>query len=359
MTHPRVALFGTGWGTAVTLPALRAEGWGVPVLWSRTAARAEAKAAKKGIPEHTSDYEAALNRDDVDAAIIVVPTPSHRDMYLAAFAAGKPTIVEKPLAMNLDEAREIHVAARSAGVTAMVNFEFRFTPARLHVQRLLAEGYIGDLRHANIELYSTGYWGDGSPLVWRDRAVQGGGILNELGSHYIDLCRQWFGEITDVSARTGLFSRDRVDPDSGEPVQADAEDFLSASFALANGGFVTLTQTSAAAARQGMRANIVGSAGTLSLAQSETFPLDAPVYGMRAGDSEFRKIPFPDDLPPLDPDADWRVGATRLILREFERGIRDGVSPAPNIDDALRSQAVIETVRRAARSGTTAVVPAL
>ena len=84
-----------------------------------------------------------------------------------------------------------------------------------------------------------------------------------------------------------------------------------------------------------MRANIVGSAGTLSLSPGETFPLDAPVYGMRAGESELREIPRPGDLPPLDPDTNWRAAATRRILREFERGIREGVSPAPNLDDAL------------------------
>ena len=69
-------------------------------------------------------------------------------------------------------------------------------------------------------------------------------------------------------------------------------------------------------------------------------PIDVPVLGAQNGGSEMRALPRPADLQPLDPDPNWRVATTRRLLREFERGIHEGHSPAPNLDDALRCQAV-------------------
>ena len=350
----RIGVLGTGWGTRISVPALRAEGWHVAALWSRNAERAAAQAAELGIPFATHDASALIHRPDIDAVTIVTPTPTHRDLCLEALAAGKHVLAEKPMAMNAGEAEEMAAAAESAGVTAMINFEFRFTPQRLHVQRLLAEGYLGRLRHGMVELYWAPPLAE-RELNWRSQAAMGGGVLNEHGSHYIDALHQWLGDVRSVSARVETFVPQRRASGSEPPAQADADDFFTATFGMANGGVVVLTQSWAAAFGLGMRATLAGSGGMLVTTCRETMMFDGEVCGAPAGSDALQPLSLPADIAPFD-EPDWRVGSSRRLLREFLRGIRDGCSPAPNFADGLRCQRVLDAIRESARSGGTVVL---
>lgn len=346
----RIGVLGTGWGTRISVPALRAEGWHVAALWSRNAERAEKQAAELEIPFATNDASALINRPDIDAVTIVTPTPTHRDLCLEALTAGKHVLAEKPMAMNAGEAEEMAAAAESAGVTAMINFEFRFTPQRLHVQRLLAEGYVGSLRHGMVELYWAPPLAE-RELNWRSQAAMGGGVLNEHGSHYIDALHQWLGDIRSVSAQVETFVPQR----RGSGGEADAEDFFTATFGMAQGGVVVLTQSWAASVAHGMRATLAGSNGMLVTACRETMMFDGEVCGAPAGSDDLQALPLPPDIAPFD-EPDWRVGSSRRLLREFLRGIREGCSPAPNFADGLRCQRVLDAIRESARSGRTVMV---
>ena len=350
----RIGVLGTGWGTRISVPALRAEGWHVAALWSRNAERAEKQAADLEIPFATHDAAALINRSDIDAVTIVTPTPTHRDLCLEALAAGKHVLAEKPMAMNAGEAEGMAAAAESAGVTAMINFEFRFTPQRLHVQQLLANGYLGQLRHGMVELYWAPPLAE-RELNWRSQAAMGGGVLNEHGSHYIDALHQWLGDIRSVSASIETFVPERRGLTSGTPAQADADDFFTATFGMAQGGFVVLTQSWAAAFGQGMRATLAGSDGMLVTTCRETMMFDGEVCGAPAGSDNLQPLPLPADIAPFD-ESDWRVGSSRRLLREFLRGIRAGCSPAPNFADGLRCQRVLDAIRESARSGRTVVL---
>ena len=347
----RIGVLGTGWGTRISVPALRAEGWHVAALWSRNAERAEKQAAELEIPFATCDATALVNRPDIDAVTIVTPTPTHRDICLEALAAGKHVLAEKPMAMSAGDAEEMSAAAESAGVTAMINFEFRFTPQRLQLQRLLTEGYVGRLRHGVVELYFAPPLAE-RPLNWRSQAAMGGGTLNEHGSHYIDALHQWGMVISSVSARTETFVPERSSPAPGNVEEADADDFFTATFGLENGGVVVLTQSWAAGFGLGMRATLAGSDGMLVTSCRETMMFDGEVCGASAGAENLRPLPLPPDIAPFDAP-DWRVGSSRRLLREFRRGIREGCSPAPNFADGLRCQQVIDAIRASARCGRT------
>ena len=352
----RVGILGTGpHAMNSVLPAFRAQGWEVGALCSVDADLPD-QAARLGIPVATADYRELVERDDLDAVAIVTPTATHREITLAAVAAGKHVLCEKPIAMNLQDARDMYAAAETAGVTAMIDFQFRFTPTRLHVQQLLADGYVGELRHATIEVMIESRF-LGHETAWHDQAALGGGTLNEHGSHYIDMVRQWFGEIRDVSAHLRTFKADRHDPESGATVQADAEDFWTCTMTLAGGGLVTLTQSWVNAVTQGLRVAIAGTDGALVVAQNESMISDAPVRGGKTGAERLDELPRPASLPPLEDAPTWRIAAVQRLIREFERGIRDGGAPAPNLEDGLRCQAVLDAVRESARDGRRVAVP--
>ena len=353
----RVGILGTGpHATNTVLPAFRAQGWEVGALCSRGPDLPDL-AARLGIPVAIADYRALVERDDLDAVAIVTPTPTHREILLAAVAAGKHVLCEKPIAMTLQDGREMQAAAEAAGVTAMIDFEFRFSPTRLHVQHLLADGYVGELRYAIIELLLENPMLD-TDFSWHDQVALGGGTLNEHGSHYIDMVRQWFGEIRDVSARLHTFKPDRRDPQSGAIVQSDTDDFWTCTLTLAGGGLVTLTQSWVHTVSQGLRINIAGTDGVLAVAQRDSILSDAPVRGGTAAVAQLDGpylgldgLPRPTTLPPLADAPTWRIAVVQRLIGEFERGIREGGSPAPNLEDGLRCQAVLDAVRASARDG--------
>ena len=346
----RVGILGTGpHATNTVLPAFRAQGWEVGALCSIDPDLPE-QAARLGIPVATADYRALVDRDDLDAVAIATPTSTHREIMLAAVAAGKHVLCEKPMAMNLHEARDMQAAAEAAGITAMIDFEFRFTPARLHVRQLLADGYVGELRHATIDLLIESA-SVGPDLSWHDHVALGGGTLNEHGSHYIDMARQWFGEIREVSADLRTFIPDRRDPASGATVQSDADDFWTCTMTLAGGGLVTLTQSWASGVSHPIRIAIAGTEGALLVTQKDTMLSDPPVLGGKTDAEQFDELPRPASLPALEDAPTWRIAVVRRLLREFERGIRDGGAPAPNLQDGLRCQAVLDAVRESARDG--------
>ncbi len=356
----RVGILGAGPHVRQSLlPGFRAAGWEVGALCSVDADLPDL-AARLGIPVATADYRALVERDDLDAVAIATPTPTHREIMLAAVAAGKHVLCEKPLAMNLREARDMRAAAEAAGVTAMIDFEFRFTPARLHVGQLLAGGYVGELRHANIDLLiESAAIGPSHDFTWHDQVARGGGALNEHGSHYIDMVRQWFGEIREVSADLRTFIPDRRDPESGATVQSDADDFWTCTMTLAGGGLVTLTQSWASGVSHPMRIAIAGTEGALLVTQKETMLSDPSVLGGKTDAEQFAELPRPASLPPLEDAPTWRIAAVRRLIREFERGIREGGSPAPNLRDGVRCQAVLDAVRESARKGRRVAVAAV
>lgn len=138
-----------------------------------------------------STYESLadmLDAADVDAVLIATPHDQLAPLALSAIRAGKHVLVEKPMAMNEPQAREIEFAAASAGVTCMVGYSFRYGMAR-YVYDLLAQGAVGDLRAITGSI--------GTPRLnsgWIAQPESGGGPLLFVGCHLIDLALWFIGE---------------------------------------------------------------------------------------------------------------------------------------------------------------------
>jgi len=192
----KVAVVGCGYhGTALAQAAIRTKEFhlvaGVDPDPSATQAFA---AAVPGVS--TRDTVADLVSDEpVDAVLIATTHDALAPTALAAIRAGKHVMIEKPMALNEEQAKEVEFAAASAGVTCMVGYSFRYGMAK-HVQQLLAQGVIGDVRAVSGAI-TTGQMDDG----WVARADAGGGPLLYVGCHLIDLAMWFMGEEpTSVSA---------------------------------------------------------------------------------------------------------------------------------------------------------------
>ena len=155
--HRRIGVIGVGFGAQVYVPGLASEGWDVVALCSRSRDKARKAADAAGIADVHTDPLELIRRDDLAAVAITSPPASHHALAIAALAAGKHVLCEKPFAMSAQQAAEMRDAARRSGRTAMIGHEFRHTPQRAYIRDLLADGYIGRFQLCTIELFLDRY----------------------------------------------------------------------------------------------------------------------------------------------------------------------------------------------------------
>ncbi len=351
----RIGVVGVGFGAVVHIPAFQSEGLDVIAVCARREERARDAAEQFDIPNAFTDYREMLRLDGLDAISVVTPVAAHYAITMDALEAGKHVLCEKPLAVDRHQAREMWERAEGAGLTAMVAHEFRFASGRMRVKELIDEGYIGSLHMALMSL-AVGPRNGFRARPWRDGddSAQGGGFLGGLGSHYIDCLRHWFGEISSVSGHLNTHFPDRIDAESGDAAWATSDDTYSFVLGFAGGGWATMTGTSAAAFGSGARVEIYGRDGTLVTPQPGAGfnpPPLGTVLGAKPGDQGLTELPIPARLEPFSDDRDGRMMPFRLLVREFLRGIREGVSPAPNFRDALRCQEVMDAVSESSATG--------
>jgi len=156
-------------------------------------------AEKLGIPKYYTDYKELLADKDIDAVLISSPHDCHEEHCVAAFNAKKHVIIEKPIARNLAEAKNIIDAANKAGTIGMIGFGERFFPEHVYIKNLIKENKFGKLLSARIDHYQNFR----PPLTswWRDGEKAGGGAVIGSGVHRLDLLRWFLGEPVSVYAQ--------------------------------------------------------------------------------------------------------------------------------------------------------------
>ncbi len=139
---------------------------------------------------HFSNWQDAINRDDVDLVLVATPNGLLSEVACAALRAGKHVLVEKPMGRNLAEANAMKAAADAAGRRLKIGFNHRYHPAIAEAHRRFASGQIGSFIHARARYGHGGR--PGYEKEWRgNRELAGGGELTDQGVHVLDLL-QWF-----------------------------------------------------------------------------------------------------------------------------------------------------------------------
>src|SRR4051794_22002628 len=155
----------------------------------------DAQAVRRAADRHgwataETDWRALVERDDVDLVDICTPGDSHAEIALAALAAGKHVLCEKPLANTVEEAETMTAAAQRAaerGVRAMVGFSYRRVPALTFARELVRSGRLGTIHHVRAQYLQDWIVDPQFPLVWRlQKEHAGSGSLGDLGAHLID-----------------------------------------------------------------------------------------------------------------------------------------------------------------------------
>ena len=179
---------------------------------------------RNGFELATSNLDELLSHKDIDVVTVSTPNVFHRDIILAALAAGKHVYADKPLAANYAQACEITEAWRHSGLVAQVAHQFRFFPAVLRAKQLIDEGRIGKIMSFHGAYLHSGSIAKDKPIGWKqDKAMGGGGVLFDLGSHILDLLHYLLGDFSEIFASTRTLYPERPNV-KGEMVKTDADD---------------------------------------------------------------------------------------------------------------------------------------
>lgn len=347
---------GTGFGVLTHLRALREAGFDVKALVGRDAEKAQKRADLMDVPLGTGSLDEALALPGVDAVAVSTPPHTHAEIVLAAIAAGKHVVCEKPFAANADEGRKMLEAAEAAGIVHLLGCEFRWATGQAVAARAIAEGVIGEPRLATFLFHMPSLVApDAEVPDWWRREEDGGGWLGAYGSHVIDQIRVSAGEFTGVSASLQVLG------ERSPELPWTADETYTVHFRTTS-GLEGILQSSAAVRGPFVGCSrFVGSKGTLWL-EGDTVSV--------ADDAGQRTLEVPSDLvqpAPVPPPAELLsssaydafhsmgtdLGPYTRLYQAFGARIQGQPIPEdprpPTFADGVAVQAVLDAIRRSSR----------
>jgi len=336
----------------------------------RDAARAAAAAERLGWAASATDWRAVVARDDIDLVDICTPGDTHAEIAVAALAAGKHVLCEKPLANSVAEAEEMAAAAEAAavhGVRAMVGFTYRRVPAVALARRLVAEGRIGEVRHVRAQYLQDWLADPEAPLTWRlDKEQAGSGALGDIGAHVIDLTQHITGDrILEVSGQLETFAKERpVAAGSSERGPVTVDDAAAFLGRFAGGALGVFEATRFATGRKNaIRIEINGSRGSLAFDFEDMNVLELFDATEPAETAGFRRIlvtepqhPYVGAWWPPGHGLGYEHGFTHQVV-DLVTAIADGTDPTPTFADGLQVQRVLAAVETSSDTRTWQEIP--
>ena len=348
------------------------------VVVGRDAGRAAAAAERLGWEESSGDWRSVVAREDIDVIDICTPGDSHAEIAVAALAAGKHVLCEKPLANSVAEAEQMTAAAEVAyagGARAMVGFTYRRVPAIALARQLVQDGRIGEIRHVRAQYLQDWIADPEAPLSWRlEKEKAGSGALGDIGAHIVDLTQFITGErITEVSGQLETFVKERpvasehsgLSGSVGEgrgPVTVDDAAVFIARFT--GGGLGVFEATRFASGRKNaIRVEVNGSAGSLAFDFEDMNVLELFDAAEPAETAGFRRIlvtepghPYVAAWWPAGHGLGYEHGFTHQVV-DLVRAVAAGDQPAPSFADGLQVQRVLAAVETSSETRTWQEIP--
>jgi len=332
--------------------------------------RARQAAQELGYERWTTNWREVIESAEVEAVSITAPNFMHKEMALAAAAAGKHFWGEKPLGRFPQETAEIAEAAERAGIRTIVGLNYRHPPAVQHARQLIETGALGEINHFRTQFVASYAASPRAALSWRfTRELGGLGIFGDLGSHAIDLAQFLLGPITRVSATSAILISHRpkvalgegthfsVIEDGAELGDVENEDWAAALVEFERGvkGTIEVSRVIVGAeARYTFEVN--GTKG--AVAWDFERMNDLQVYAeLTTGDTGYGRIvmgPMHPEFVRFQPGREIPMGYDDLKVIEAQRfleSIADGVQREPGVREIHAAARVIDAMVRSCESG--------
>ncbi|MGO1839116.1 MAG: Gfo/Idh/MocA family protein [Candidatus Microbacterium stercoravium] len=332
------------------------------VIVGRSADAVAEAADKWGWREAATDWREVIARDDIDVVDIVTPGHSHDEIAIAALAAGKHVLCEKPLANTVDDAERMVHAAEASSAIAMLGFTYRRVPALTRARDLIAEGRIGTVQQVRAAYRQDWLVDPQAPLSWRLKKDEAGaGALGDIGGHAIDLVQFLTGQTVDrisgvietiVSERPVETERVGIAGVGGDEYgEVTVDDLALFTGRLSGGALASFEATRFATGRKNeLTVEISGSEGAISFNLEDMNVLH--VYDRTAEDIDqgFTRVVVTEPGHPYL-EGWWPAGHMLGYEHAFSHQVKDlveaidaGTAPAPTFADGAQVQRVIAAV---------------
>ena len=332
-------------------------------ICARNKDRAQAFASKWGYEHIESDWRALVDRKDIDLIDIATPNDTHHDIAIAAARAGKIVMCEKPLGRNAAESEAMVAAVESAGVANMVWYNYRRIPAVTLLRQLIDEGRLGRIFHYRAKFLQD--WTisqdlpQGGEGLWRlDVNVAGSGVTGDLLAHCIDTALWLNGPISEVTAMTETFIKQRKHNLTGkvEPVGIDDASAFLARFQ--NGSLSTFEATRYARGHKALYTlEINGEHASAFWDLHDLHRLQWFDHKDEGRTRGWRSVHITDGDHPYMKN--WWVPGLQIgyehsfthQFADFLQAVGEGKSAAPTFRDALQTDYVTDAVLKSAKNG--------
>lgn len=311
-----------------------------------------------GFARSTGDWRALVNDPAIEVISITTPNTLHRDMALAAIAAGKHVHCEKPLSPSLAHSLEMVEAAEKAGVVTQVGFNYIKNPLLKQARDMVEAGELGEITGFR-GIHAEDYMHDPeSPYSWRIDPVGGPGVIADLGSHIIGMARFLLGPISGVSADVRTVVRSRpVAKGAAERKDVMVDDVarMLVDFKRGCGGTIEANWVATGRKMQ-LGFEISGEKGSLVFTQERLNELWFYRAGGDAKTAGYVKIETGPQHPPYGQfciAGGHQLGFNDLKtieMGEFLRAIGEGRQSSPDFREAYEIQKVVEAAIASSKS---------
>jgi predicted dehydrogenase len=327
-------------------------------LADEDASRAEAIAQQVGFDSWTTDWRETV--DSCDAVIVAVPSASHAEIAAAVIARGKPLLCEKPVGLSAEEAEGLARAARQRGVVNAVGYTYVRAPMVRHARAVLDGGRLGRPMHFYGRHFEDYLASSSAPFNWRlDRTRAGRcGALGDLGCHILSIARYLLGPVQSLTGSSTVVHAIRPVQGGGDRA-VENEDHAAALLRFAGGvpGVIEVSRV-ATGRKMDLAFELTCEKGTISFAAERTNELEIYVDEPDEAGPGFRRVlaqPGHPDYAGFLPAPGHGLGFNDLKtieLATFLRGIAEGRSVYPDLDEAARIGRLCEAILDSAESGT-------
>ena len=310
----------------------------------------------------TTDYRDITENPEIDVVHICSPNHLHKDALLSAMRHQKHIYCEKPLVANMGEAEEVLAALPAYEGTAQMTLQCRFFPAVMRAKQLVDEGFVGRVLEFRAVYLHAGSANPAAPLRWKLSAEAGGGVINDLASHIMDLMHYLLGDYAALVADTQIAFPER--PSAEDPrrnVKVDAEDCVMILARMANGALGNIEATKiATGAEDEVRFEIHGEKGALRFNSMDPHFLEAfdagvagaPIGGMQGWTRIATGQRFPAPASAF-PGPKFSLGWIRVhaaCLANFLQAVELGQKGNPGIDHGIYIQYLMGRIRHSLRT---------
>jgi predicted dehydrogenase len=262
---------------------------------------------------------------------------------LECLKAGKALLLEKPTALNVQEAVTLWRMAQSQGLATALDFEYRFVPAWQYLADLLHSGYVGQPYLVRLDWLMSSRVDPSRPWNWYAQREQGGGVLGALGSHSFDYLYWLLGPARRISSNLRTAIQKRPDPLRGELRPVDAEDIALINLELADGTPCQIALSSVCRQGRGHWLEVYGDRGTLIIGSGNQQDY---VHGFRLWGSQhnqsLQELPVPQTYAFREDYPDGRLAPFLGVVDYWVNDIQQGTTTVPSLREGVYSQLLMD-----------------